>query len=191
MEDNNGNQYDTITCGVVDYITGHDTTTTGGGVIQGVNKAFVDIKKYKKNGLISIDVFRNSTGYNDYYKKGKTNNANSLKKRDIKILLRKYLYEYKDQFKNSAIVICYLTDNGIKYVDIDNTKDMENDVINNVLMADPINTEHYEENSKSSLIGRTIYGMKLMVLKHPDKPKFAKKVKPKLQFSGAPKLKIV
>ena len=163
----------------------------GGVILQGIDKAFVDVQYYKKNGLTTIDVFRNQTGYNDYYKKGKTNNANTLTRKSTKILLRKYLYEYKEQFKNSTIVISYLTDDGVKYVDLDNTRDMGDDVIENVLMLDPVNSEHYENNGNSTIMNRTIYGMKLLVLKHPDKPKFTKKVKPKLQFNGAPKLKVV
>ena len=161
----------------------------GGVVVQGIDKAFVDVQHYKKNGLTTIDVFRNNTGYTDYYKKGKTNNANILTRDATKRLLRKYLYEYKEQFKNSTIVISYLTDDGIKYVDLDNTKDMDKDIVENVLMLDPVDSEHYENNGNSTIKNRTIYGMKLMILKHPDKPVFSKKIKPKLQFSGAPRLK--
>ena len=167
-------------------------TYKGGVVVQGIANAFVDIKKYNKNGLVTIDVFRNSTGYERYYKTGKVNNANSLTRDSTKKLLRKYLYDYKKLFTDSTIVISYFTDDGIKYVDVENTHSMSDDVIENTLMLDPVENKHYEQVGSSSIKNRTIYGMKIMVLKHPKAiEKIAKKVKPKLAFSGAPKLKIV
>ena len=165
-----------------------DNVIKGGVVVQGFNKAFVDVQPYK-NGLTTVDIFRNKTGFDKYYKNGKVNNANSLTRASTKELLRKYLYEYKHLFSDSTIVISYMTDDGIKYVDVENSRDMNDGIIENVLMLDPVNNQHYEEMGSSSIKNRTIYGMKLMILKHPkEAPK--KKVKPKMKFSGAPSLVI-
>lgn len=161
---------------------------TGGVVVYGVNRAFVDVQQYQRNNLTTIDVFRNRTAYTRYYDTGKVNNANVLTRAQTKELLRKYLYEYKHLFTNSTIVISYMCDDGIHYVDVENSKEMNEDIIENVLMLDPVSNALYEQIGSSSIKGRTIFGMKLMVLKHPEIVPKIKKIRKKFAFSGAPKL---
>ena len=115
----------------------------------------------------------------------------------------------RSELGKSTIVICYVTDRGLKYVDLQNVGDeLTDSMINRSLMVDPVTNKKYEELNSSSIAGATIYGVRIMHMvsspifqgnmKSPEikpgtepKPAVKKKRKMPSKTSIPPRLKLV
>ena len=152
---------------------------------------------YEKNKLTMVDMFKSENANKAYFEKGKLDNANVLGRDKAKKAIREYLMSKQSELGNSTIVICYITDRGLKYVDLQNVGDeLTISMINRSLMADPITNKKYEELNSSSIAGATIYGVSIMHMENPvvksgtePKPAIKKKKMPS-KTSVPPRLKL-
>lgn len=153
---------------------------------------------YEKNKLTMVDMFKSENANKAYFEKGKLDNANVLGRDKAKKAIREYLTNNRAELGKSTIVICYVTDRGLKYVDLQNVGDeLTDSMINRSLMVDPVTNKKYEELNSSSITGATIYGVRIMHMKSPEikpgtepKPAVKKKRKMPSKTSIPPRLKL-
>lgn len=115
---------------------------------------YINTKTNKKNGLSETVVFSSKSSYQEYMDKDKIKEP--LGRLKVKEVIREIFNENLDKYTNMTFSLCYITNDGLSYMDFVTGDTITPDFLNKVIMADPKKHKAVASDETNSAIGKSI-----------------------------------